>query len=332
MSARTASARVALSPRTAERLRGSGVRVAITGASGWMGQASLQALEDAFGEEFVTRVACFGSRAREIRLSSGRNVGVAMLEQLGALPRAPTALLHYAFLTKDRVAGVDTAQYFRLSEEITAAVLAAIPRIGVTHMLFPSSGAVYGQPIRPDLSLREEPETNPYGTQKLRDERHFAQACHENGVRLAVPRVFSLSGAFINKHEAYALASIINAALLGKPVELRARRSVFRSYVSVGDLIEASLAWLFSRTAPEQVVFDTGGEVVEVGELAQRALHLLGRAELAVSRPAPDGSAEDRFTGDGAAFARLAQSQGVALRSLDQQILDTAEYLAALDR
>lgn len=318
---------VTLSPAIARRLRGSGLRVLVTGASGWMGQATLEALEQALGPEFDSRVLAFGSRARPLALRSGRRVGLLEMDALRELASAPSLLLHYAFVTKDRVAGLPAGEYFRASETLAQSIAEAIPRAGVERMLFPSSGAVYGQPMRPDRSVADEPGKNPYGTQKLRDEQRFARACREHGVRLAIPRLFSLSGPFINKHEAYALASIVNCVLKGAPVELRARRPVFRSYVGVRDLVDVSIGWLLAGPA-EQIVFDTGGEIVEVGELARRTLSLLGRGDLAIVRPAADGSAEDRMVGQDAAFNALALAQGVVPAPLDRQILDTAAYLS----
>jgi nucleoside-diphosphate-sugar epimerase len=318
---------VAFSARIAGGLRASGLRVLITGASGWMGRATLEALEQALGPDFDSRVLAFGSRARPLALRSGRRIEVAELGALRELPRAPSLLLHYAFLTKDRVAGLSAQEYFGASEALTQSVAQAMPRIGVERLLFPSSGAVYGQPMRQDYSVLEEPEKNPYGTQKLRDEQGFTRLCREHGVRLAIPRVFSLSGPFINKHEAYVLASIINRALEHAPVELRARRAVFRSYIGVRDLLDVAFGWLMAEPA-EQVIFDTGGEIVEVGELARRILSVLDCTDLAISRPTPDGSPEDRMVGRDTGFNALAAAAGIVVAPLDRQIADTAAYLA----
>lgn len=322
--------RLAFSPENAERLSTSNVRVVVTGARGWLGQASLEMFEQALGDGFTDRVFAFGSNARTLAMRSGRSIDIAPLSMLGALAAAPTLLLHFAFLTKERVAGMAPDEYFRRSEEIAGTVAEAMPRIGVESMLFPSSGAVYGLPTRPDRSAREDPQENPYGTQKLRDERLFSAICEKHKVRLAIPRVFSLSGPFINKHDAYALASIIKFALAGTPVELRARRRVVRSYLAVRDLLNATIGWLWAGTEPDRNVLDTCGEIVEVGELARRALQVLGRSGVRVNRPPLGTEPDDLYVGEGAEFERLAAGQGTRLASLDEQIVDTAEYLERL--
>jgi UDP-glucuronate decarboxylase len=317
-----------LSARTAAALRESGLRIVVTGAGGWLGQATLEMLERALDADFESRVVAFGSRARTVHLRSGRGVALAPLEEIGRLPASPTLLLHYAFLTKDRVAGLPPGQYFEASEAISARIGAGIAALGVTRMLFPSSGAVYGLPMRPDRSVRAEPDANPYGTQKLRDEERFGALCADAGARLAVPRVFSLSGPYINKHELYALASIVGAALAGARVELRARRRVVRAYVGVRDLLDVSIGWLLGDAQSGQVVFDSGGEPIEIGDLARRVVTALGRPGLEIERPPLGAEPDDEYFGDAALFDRMAASQGIRPAELDDQIRDTAAFLA----
>ena len=75
-----------LTERNALRLRSSGLRVFMTGGSGWLGRATLEMLESAFpGPEFSQRVVAFGSRARPLTLRSGRQV--LLLAQAEEEPR-----------------------------------------------------------------------------------------------------------------------------------------------------------------------------------------------------------------------------------------------------
>jgi nucleoside-diphosphate-sugar epimerase len=321
---------LAFSQKNKELLRAGELRVVVTGATGWLGQASLEMLENALGDEFAQRVYAFGSHARPLAMRSGHRIEIAPLVELGSLALAPTLLLHYAFVTKERVAGLAPGAYFRIGEKIATTVARSISRIGVEEMLFPSSGAVYGLPTRSDRSTRDDPIDNPYGTQKLRDEKRFSLVCEKHGIRLAIPRIFNVSGPLINKHDGYVLSSVINSALAGAPVELRARRRVVRGYVAVRDVLDAAIGWLLAGSEPERLMLDTGGEIAEVGELALKVLEILGRADLPVKRPPLGSDPDDVYLGNGARFERLAGDQGISLSPLDEQILDTAEYLKEL--
>lgn len=315
------------SDRTAALLRDSGLRVAITGAGGWIGCATIEMLDSALGANFDKRVFAFGSQPKEMMTRSGRKVHITSLAELGRLPPAPTLLVHCAFLTKERVSRMSSEDYFRNSEDITRTVADAMHGIGVSHFLFPSSGAVYGLPTRSDRSLLDAPEENPYGTQKLRDEIRFRAVSKGLGIRLVVPRIFNVSGPLINKQDSYVLSSVINAVLSGAPIELHARRKVVRGYVALRDVLEVLFGWLLSSTMPEQLVLDTGGRLVEAGELAKRVLDVLHRTDLPIHRPPFGSEPDDVYFGEGAEFERLARLQGVVLSPLDDQIAETAGYL-----
>ncbi len=191
-------------------------------------------------------------------------------------------------------------------------------------MFLASSGAVYG----PGRAFDEDLARNPYGVLKRRDELLFADACRAAGTRLAVARIFNLSGPYINKLDSYALASFLIDALAGRPIAIRAAQRVERSYVHVGDVVGLALAILLDPTN-EAVAFDTAGErVVEVGELAAMVRDLVGRPDLDIGRPPVDASRPaDRYVGDGAAMTALARRYGLARLDLAEQVRQTAEYL-----
>src|SRR3546814_6634957 len=77
-------------------------RIVLTGASGWLGRATSDLLQNALGDAFAERVFCFGSRQAELRLSETQLIMQRPLADLIKLPYQPTYLLHFAFLTKDR--------------------------------------------------------------------------------------------------------------------------------------------------------------------------------------------------------------------------------------
>lgn len=322
---------LAFSERNAARLRESKLRVVVTGASRWLGQASLEMLESALGDDLHSRTFAFASRARPLILRSGREIALETLEDLPHLDPAPTLLLHYAFLGQDRALDMEAEEYVRRNAGIRKLVGDAMQQIQVTHLLLSSSGAVYGLPTSADRSRCPDPARNPYGTQKILDEDHFLGICRGLGARMAIPRIFNLSGPYINKDDAYALYSVINAVLAGGPVTLRATRRVIRAYASVRDLVDVSVGWLLQERHAETIVFDTGGdEPVELGQLAQYVLELMDRVGMRVQRPGLGDESDEIYVGDSRVFRSLADQQGIALSGLRSQILETVEYLAAV--
>lgn len=300
-----------------------GSNIVVTGATGWLGMATLDRLEAQLGDQFASRVFAFASRHAEVRLRSGRTIACAPLNALSELGGGSYLFLHYAFVTKDRVNGQSLDEYVRLNEAIYATVSQIAQRVETTGFFYPSSGAVY----RVDRSLEHDLEKNPYGALKARDEARFTRLAEDLRCPLVIARVFNLAGPYMNKLASYALGSILDDIIHHRPVVLRAAHRVVRSYVHVDDLIALALSCL-SEGAKSATKFDTCGErEIEIGDLAKLALDVLDNPGGQILRPPPSDQNEDRYVGDRATIAALAKKYGVEFRSLRQQVRDTADYL-----
>jgi len=298
---------------------------AVTGATGWLGQATLDVLDSALGPQFAERVIAFGSHGREIKLHEGRHVDIHPLDNLVNLPAEKRyVFLHYAFLTRDKVATHSHDDYVAGNSAITGAVSHAIAGRKAIGLFIPSSGAVY----RADGTLDDDIVANPYGVLKRRDELHFAQLAAQEDIPLAVMRVFNLAGPYVNKVNTYALSSIILDVLRGGPIILHASHPVVRSYVSIFNVIDLALCMLSDREEPIVEPFDTAGEgESELGELAQLCASVLDRPNIRIERPPLLEGPVDRYVGDGTAMRDRAVRYGVALAPLPAQIEQTADFL-----
>lgn len=312
---------LALPPALAARIAGGGEHFWVTGASGWVGRVTLHLLAGALGKEgFLRRVTCFASAARQVDLDVGFTVETHPLRAMPTSADAPVILLHLAYPTKDKVADLGVDAFVRTGAAITARVLGVVERAGVKGVFFPSSGAVYGA----GGGLETDLDSNPYGAMKHIDELALRQCSREVGARCVITRVFSLSGPYMNKRERYVLAHLVDRALNGLPLDLSARRPVRRSYLAARDLAHLALALLLDEGGPPECVFDSGGPVVEVGELAEHVRRTLGVGHLPIVRDwDPDAPADD-YAGDPEAVSRLAERYDVHLADLTTQILQTA--------
>jgi nucleoside-diphosphate-sugar epimerase len=190
-------------------------------------------------------------------------------------------------------------------------------------ILMVSSGAVY---------LGDELATNPYGVMKARDERRFFELRGGLGgsgapPRIVIPRLFNLAGPFLNKPE-YVLGSILSDIAQGGPIQLHATHPVVRSYVHVRDLVELAFAIMLGDGPVPLEAFDTAGErEIEVGELAEHAITVLGESGIEIRRPPLDHSPPDRYVGSSDVINGLAHLYGVEFTKLSRQIEDTAFYM-----
>jgi nucleoside-diphosphate-sugar epimerase len=307
----------------AERLSAGTERIVVTGAGGWLGMATLEMLSQLLGEDFAGRVVCFGGRPRRLTLRGGVDVQQHLLSDIAGLPPAPTLVLHLSFITQGPAMTLSAGDYVAANRALSREVRDALRPIGAKAVFQASSGA----------AALADPDGGPqsrglYGWLKREDEAAFADWAEAEGRGSLIGRVFNLSGPYINRRSTYALASFIGDAQAGRPIEVRASAPVWRSYVSIAELMSVALAWL---TGPADGVarFETAGaETLEAGEIAERVAAVLA-PDLEIRRPRFDpGAPADRYVGEGAAYNVLRRQAGVAQSPFDEQIQATARYMA----
>ncbi len=297
-------------------------RIVVVGAGGWVGRGLLRSLHSALGvDAFSERVSAFGSSSRMIDLGDAISIAQRPLDELACLHRQPTALFHLAFLTKDKVAFIDRDEYRETNRALSSNVLEALSAIGADRLFVASSGAAA---FADDPSASED--LRIYGALKREDEDRFvAWADADTGRRAVVTRIYNLTGPFINKHEAYALASFIIDALAGRPIFVRAPMQVVRSYVAIRELVSLVLCQLLGSDGAPVCRYDSGGEVLELREVAAEVARVLGGT---VVRAPITESVHNIYTGDAETYASLLEAAGIASVPLGQQILDTAITIA----
>ncbi|PKD38019.1 hypothetical protein CWO84_22505 [Methylomonas sp. Kb3] len=304
--------------------------IAVTGASGWLGRATLELFSALYGDEFNQRVSGYGSREQQIVLADGRTVSVRPLAEITHRHTQHTLyLFHFAFLTKDKVGGYSDDEYIRLNKVIQGLVVQVLNQSQVKAVLLSSSGAVYDYL---NDSNRDE-SANLYGRLKYEDELRFQEICRKADIKLLIPRIFNLSGPYINKLNAYALSSIIANVIARENVLIRANKPVFRSYIYILDLLLICIRMMFSERFENIVCFDTvGDETVEVGELAEKVCKLLDASDLTVERPNIVHGEADSYLGNEQPIKEIIKGFEFPVTGLDRQILETAEYIRNLSK
>ena len=304
----------------ADGLLGTDEIVAVTGATGRFGAVALDLLYEALGDQAAARVVGYAISAREVAMSDGRTVTVRPLVELVDQDPAPTTLLHFAFLTRDKVAALGVDAYTSQNVAIMATVLDAIAKHRPRHVVVASSGAVHSSVGR----LVSDLPSDPYGTLKHMDELVFRAATRDVGGVCVIPRVFSVAGERMTKPGLYALSSMIGMATVGGPIEVSARGPVFRSYCGVDEVVALALWAALSR---RDVVFDTCGTVVEMGDLAHLVAQVHGLDVDAVRRTWDPDDVPDCYVGDGRIMQELAAESRLSLSPLPVLIRQTSDWL-----
>lgn len=311
-----------LEPAICAALAADDQHIAVVGASGWIGLATLELLEHAFGDRIAQRVSCYGSAARALTLRSGRVLPQVPLAELKMLDARRIWLLHFAFRTKDRAETMDEESYRAVNDAISTTVLEAATKLPIEAMFVASSGAA-SKAVDPLAS----PAMRLYGQMKLNDEARFANWAHAYGRRVVICRIFNITGPYINKHQAYAIANFIMDALADRPITVRATRKVFRGYVAIRELMSLVFALMADQDTPV-AHFESGGEPMELATVAHLVAQAL--ASGSVERAPITDPATDCYVGDDERYAALCRTHSIRSVPLVRQIMETAEYMRAL--
>jgi len=297
----------------------------ITGGSGWIGRATIAMLLDALGESFHARTEVFTSSGQTLRIGD-QLVGTRPLQTINHHKTKNAHLIHLAFLTKELTNELPIDEYISQNLAISDLVTSFIKSNQIIGAFIPSSGAVY----KTNGELEDNVQKNPYGYLKLQDEQRFFELDIDKN-QLAQIRVFNLAGPFMNKVRNYALGSIISDIYSGGPIRLTSNKPVLRSYVHVIDLLELSFQIMLGITQGPSVPFDTATEqIIEIGLLAEKCRSILQAEQIEIIRSEFDPALKtDNYVGSYATFLTLAASAGIDLAPIEQQIFDTARWIAS---
>lgn len=310
-----------LEPHVAAAIESSGARIVITGASGWIGMATLDLLNAVLGPDLPDRVRCFGSNRRTLTLSDGTSIEQRALADLATLAKAPTIVLHFAFLTKDCAETMDETAYRSANGALGQTLRDALDLIGAEAIFVASSGAA-GRASDSQAS----PAMRLYGALKLEQEEMFARWAEQRKTRAVIGRIFNISGPHINKQDSYALATFIKDALGGRPISIRASHRVIRSYVAVRELMSLVFAMLLDGKR-EIGWFESGGEPMEMQQIAETVANQLGT--IPVTRPPLMPVTDDHYAGDDRRYRALLAEYRITPVPFERQVIETIDFLAS---
>jgi UDP-glucose 4-epimerase len=189
---------------------------------------------------------------------------------------------------------IDPAKYYRSNVQAGLSLMDMMKLANVNRMVFSSSAAVYGEPIKQPIE-EDDPvcPTNPYGDTKLALERALQWYGQAYGLQSISLRYFNAAGASTRngeRHdpETHLIPRILDVAA-GKSAVLRLfghdyptkDGTCVRDYIHVQDLAEAhvlALDALMEGRAPSSVYNLGGGGGYSVREVLDTAQLVTGRS------------------------------------------------------
>lgn len=272
-------------------------RVLVTGSGGWFGSTTLQLLSSLEAERVLPTASTERSHSVVGRIWP---LTAWSWEEVKAFE--PTAVVNAAFLTRERVTSDGEESFTTVNQELTDRFLQSLALPSVRAALTISSGAAITEP------------DHPYGRMKLAEETAALEAVRP-GLAVVIARAWSVSGELVRRPRDYAFSDFVLQAREGE-VRVRDARFVYRRYVDVADLVAVSL---HSALAGWSGVIDSGGELVELGDLATRIAAAVA-PQATVSLPSPRGAESSSYASDGTTWRQACERVQYEPLNLQAQI------------
>jgi UDP-glucose 4-epimerase len=254
------------------------VRVFVTGGYGFIGSYLVRRLL-----ELGFEVVVFDNFSRSSCVAvEGASVVKGDLRFAPAVERAldgVDVVYHLAALTDVRESVRRPRLYHRVNADGTLNLLEGCRRAGVRRVVYVSSCAVYGEPVR--LPIGEDHPANPlspYAASKLAAEAYCRSYAFCYGFDVTVFRLFNVYGPRQSGDYAGVISTFVKRVSEGKPPIIYGSGEQSRDFIYVGDVVEC-LAKAIDLSGFD--VFNLGsGRAVTVNELAELVLRLSGRSDL----------------------------------------------------
>jgi len=268
------------------------VKILVTGGAGYIGGTVTRLLLERGHSVVVYDNLCHAQRSMVPAGATFVEGDVADSKRLDELFSGGSfaGVMHFAALIEAGESMRQPEVYFRNNTAATLSLLEAMMRNNLDKLVFSSTAAVYGEPVRTpiaeDAALLP---TNAYGESKLLVEQMLSWIHRVHGLRYASLRYFNVAGAIPGRGEAHEPESHLIPLILDVAIGRRDRIKIFgqdyptpdgtpiRDYIHVQDLAEAHLLAFQALDQRDRMIYNLGnGQGFTVRQVVDSARRVTG--------------------------------------------------------
>jgi UDP-glucose 4-epimerase len=268
------------------------VKILVTGGAGYIGGTVTRLLLERGHSVVVYDNLCHAQRSMVPAGAAFVEGDVADSKRLDELFSGGSfaGVMHFAALIEAGESMRQPEVYFRNNTAATLSLLEAMVRNNLDKLVFSSTAAVYGEPVRTpiaeDAALLP---TNAYGESKLLVEQMLSWIHRVHGLRYASLRYFNVAGAIPGRGEAHEPESHLIPLILDVAIGRRDRIKIFgqdyptpdgtavRDYIHVQDLAEAHLLAFQALDERDRMIYNLGnGQGFTVRQVVDSARRVTG--------------------------------------------------------
>lgn len=221
-----------------------------------------------------------------------------------------------AFLTREK-AGPDLPTYREINRQIIQTVRDDILRGRPQRIIFFSSG------ILSHLELNDRDASyKTYASLKQEEREVIYETAESIGATLVEGKLYSATGVYMTAPKSFAIGALLSEAQSGS-VHIHSPRYVWRRYL---DSVQYLRTLFAQAKSGESAIVESGGQLIELGELAKECLRFSGKDSNSIIRPHPS-QPEDHYYSRSNTFEIILNSLGERPMELPKQLGNVAKAL-----
>ncbi len=236
----------------------------------------------------------------------------------------PDIVMHLAALISVEESFEKPELYMEVNAVGTKNIVEGANKAGSRRLIYASSAAVYGNPIKLPIS-EDHPlkPISPYGLSKLAGEVHIRSRFtgEENSVIL---RIFNVYGPGQSLEYAGVIAKFLNHLRMKKPPTIFGDGSQTRDFIHVHDVVEAFIRSLDAKLDNHEVINIASGKPTRIIDLAETMINLFGLDLKPVHQPLRQGDIQESYADISRARRILGWNPSITLKEGLRSLIESS--------
>jgi nucleoside-diphosphate-sugar epimerase len=285
--------------------------VIVNGASGWLGTATLRAIERIEDSDHPWERTLLGSHPRTHLFEDFGSYEILDSQVKTLEVPSQDYFVNLAFKTRDYISKLGESEYTRINIRTIKNSIELLKLLKPKSIILVSSGVVTKHQ-QSEGKLYDD----AYTRLKIYEEEEFERVSKEINANLIILRMWAASGADMTEPNKYGIGNLLIQSKISSSVVIESPRPVFRRYADASQQLEICI-----RLATQGVseTLNSGGTLIEIRDLASIIVSKFSPGKNLIH--AIDGKTyPDDYFWPGQAFEEHAKNVNVDLYDVEKQV------------